>query len=106
MATPVKYQVAVAPTSRPFGLTGTGRHAAPDIPATLQVLDTQPGPLTWRDKVKAYYHTLIVFVGSALAVLSVVELPDQYGKWVATAVLILTTAKTALTANETWIEDL
>lgn len=106
MPTTVKYKVAAVPAARPLGLASTGRHAAPDIPATLQVLDTQPGPLTWRDKVKAYYHTLIIAVGSLLSVLSVIALPGEYGKYVAAAVLILTTVKTALTANETWISEL
>ena len=108
MPGPVKYKVAAVPAVRPpFGLVSTGpKHAAPDVPATVQVLDVKPGELTWRDKLKAYYHALIVFVGSLLAVLSVLELPDPAGKWVTTAVLIGTTVLTALKSNEVWISEL
>ncbi|MDQ2636162.1 MAG: hypothetical protein M3Y83_04695 [Actinomycetota bacterium] len=106
MPGPVKYKVAAVPSTPIRGLVSTGRHAAPEVPATVQVLATKPGELTWRDKLKAYYHALIVFVGSVLAVLSVVELPAEYGKWVSTAVLILTTVLTALKSNEVWISEL
>lgn len=106
MPAPVKYKVAAVPAVRPLGLVSTGRHAAPEVPATVQVLDTKPGALTWRDKLKAYYHALIVFVGSLLAVLSVLELPDPAGKWVTTVVLIGTTVLTALKSNEVWISEL
>lgn len=106
MPAPVKYKVAAVPAARPLGLVATGRHAAPDIPATLQVLDVQPGTVGWRDKLKAYYHTLIVAVGTILAILSEITLPGDAGRWVAIAVLVLTTVKTALTANEVWISEL
>lgn len=107
MTTLRKYKIAAVPIGpAPLGLVSTGRHAAPEAPAQIAILDAQPGPLTWRDKVKAYYHTLIVAVGSLLAVLSAVTLPGDAGKWVAAAVLVLTTIKTALTANEVWISEL
>ena len=102
----VKYRVAAAPAPRVLGLLSTGRHAAPEVPATVQVLDTQPGPVTWRDKLKAYYHSLIVFVGSILSVLTVITLPGQYGEWLAAAVLTMTTVLTALKSNEVWISEL
>ncbi|MDD7812639.1 hypothetical protein PP713_08730 [Mycobacterium sp. CSUR Q5927] len=102
----VKYRVAAVPAPKTVGLLSTGRHAAPEVPATVQVLDTKPGELSWRDKVKAYYHTLIVAVGSILSVLSAITLPGQAGEWVSTAVLIGTTVMTALTANEVWISEL
>lgn len=102
----MKYKITTAPAPRTLGLMSTGRHAAPDVPATIQVLDTQPGPLTWRDKAKAYYHTLIVLTGSLVAILSSLELPAEYAQWVPTAVLILTTVLTALKSNEVWISEL
>ena len=103
---PVKHKVAAVAAPQVLGLANTGRHAAPEIPATVKVLETKPGELTWLDKLKSYYHTLIVAVGSLLAILSAVSVPGEAGKWVAVAVLVLTTAKTALTANEVWIAEL
>ena len=102
----VKYRVAAAPAPRVLGLVSTGRHAAPEVPATVQVLDTQPGTVSWLDKAKAYYHTVIVLVGSVLALLTQANLPDGYDEWVPTAILILTTVLTALKSNEVWISQL
>lgn len=106
MSGPVKYKVVVAPVARTLGLMSAGRHSLPDIPATLQVLDTQPGALTWRDKLKSYWHTAIVAIGTLLAIVSTAALPAEWSQYVSTTILILTTVLTALKSNEVWISEL
>lgn len=101
-----KYRIAAVSLPKVTGLMSPGRHAAPEVGATVQVLDTQPGTVSWLDKAKAYYHTVIVLVGSVLTLLTQANLPDGYDEWVPTAILILTTVLTALKSNEVWISQL
>lgn len=78
---------------------------------TAAVVNSKAGPLTWRDKVKEYYHTIIIFVTSLVALLTQITplgnfLPEQYRGWLAAAVLIVGTILTFLKSNEVWVQKL
>lgn len=79
--------------------------------APVKVIAQKAGPVTWLDKAKAYYHALIVLVGSLLVTLNEVTpllnfLPDNGKQWVTGAIAVLTVAATALKSNEHWVDDL
>lgn len=75
------------------------------------VVKVKAGPVTWRDKIKAYYHTVIIVVTGLLAFLTEVTplgnfLPDQYRAWFAGGVLFVGSLVTFLKSNETWVNNL
>lgn len=77
----------------------------------VNVVDETSGPVTFLDKLKGYYHTLIVVIGSVLVILNEVTpvlnfLPDNGKQWVTGAIAVLTIAATALKSNEHWVDDL
>ena len=85
---------------------------APDGAAA--VIDSKLGPVTFTDKIKAYYHTLITVVGGILVVLNQVlpatHIIPGYGTqaagYVSAAIVFLTALVNALKSNETWVNAL
>lgn len=74
----------------------------------------KPGPVTFMDKVKKYYHTVIT-VGAAILVLlnqivaAVSWIPDYGPKaagYVSVAIVIVTAIVNALKSNEQWVNNL
>jgi hypothetical protein len=75
------------------------------------VVDSKPGPLTFTDKMKQYYHTLSVVIAAILVILNeVTPITSQFGEGVAKAVtaaiVVLTGIFNALKSNEVWVERL
>lgn len=72
------------------------------------------GAVNFGDKLKGYYHTLIVLVGAVIILLNQLSsalgwIPD-YGQkiavWISIALGVLTVLLTALKSNESWVDDL
>lgn len=75
------------------------------------VVDVKPGPLTFVDKLKGYYHTIIIIVAGLLAFLTEISplgqaLPEPYRSILAGAIIAVGALLTFLKSNEVWIERL
>ena len=78
------------------------------------VIDAKAGPVTFTDKIKAYYHTLITVIGAILVLLnqvaSAVHWIPNYGTqaagYVSAAIFFLTAVANALKSNEQWVNSL
>jgi hypothetical protein len=74
-------------------------------------LARKAGSVTFFDKVKGYYHTLITVVGSILALLNQFTpltnfLPDNVRGAITAAILFLTAVSNFLVSNQQWVNDL
>ena len=104
-----KEEAVVSPSNTP---TKQKQEIAPEGGAT--VIETKPGTVTFLDKIKAYYHTLITVVGGILVVLNQVlpatHIIPGYGTqaagYVSAAIVFLTALVNALKSNETWVNAL
>lgn len=104
-----KVKAPLVPTEPLTGPTKAQVVIEPD--GSPSVVNVKAGPVTWRDKVKAYYHTVIIVVTGLLAFLTEVTplgnfLPDQYRAWFAGGVLFVGALVTFLKSNETWVNNL
>ena len=80
--------------------------------AAPAAIDSKPGPVTAVDKVKGYYHTIIIVVTGLLAFLNQVGplgelLPEEGMKnFVTGAILFVGALLTFLKSNEVWVNRL
>ena len=80
--------------------------------AAPAAIDSKPGPVTAVDKVKGYYHTIIIVVTGLLAFLNQVgplgELLPEGGmkNFVTGAILFVGALLTFLKSNEVWVNRL
>lgn len=76
-----------------------------------KTLEVKEGQVTWVDKLKGYYHSLITLVGAILVFLNQITpmagfLPVEYRHWVDLAIIIATFVANVLKSNEYWVNDL
>lgn len=104
-----RLEVRTTPAPAAPGLLGAA-------PAGTAVIDTKPGDITWVDRAKAYWHTIIASIGGlALVVLEVAPdissgldaFPhsptwDSARHWLSLAVVIATVVVTKVKPNEVW----
>jgi len=100
----VAVRIEVSKAHNIYGLTG-----ARTVP--VQVLESKDGPVTLLDKVKGYYHTLIVLVSFLLILLNQLltmkdVVPPDLTKWIDLGILALTPVFTLLKSNEQWVDGL
>lgn len=106
-----KQRIEVAPRGIKVRVQRPGAAFADPPVAGVKVVATRAGAVTLLDKLKAYYHTLIVIVGSILVIVNEVTpllnfLPDGGKQYVSVAIGVLTAVATALKSNEHWVDDL
>lgn len=75
------------------------------------VVAESSGPVSFWDKAKNYYKTLISIVGLVLVVLNEITpmtsfLPENQRHWLSVAVVAVTALLTFLKSNETWFDSL
>lgn len=97
-------RIEVSKTPSVHGLVGSR-----SVP--VKVLDSKSGPVTWLDKIKAYYHTLIVMTSIVLAGLTYIltaegVVPPEWSPYVNLAIIVLTPVFTLLKNNEQWVDNL
>lgn len=81
---------------------------------TTAVIDSKPGPLTLFDRVKSYYHTLIILLAALLVLLNEVApfahwIPGygaQLAGFVSVAIVLVGAVVTFLKSNEHWVQSL
>lgn len=79
--------------------------------ANVKVVGEKSGDVTWLDRAKGYYHTLITLVGAVLVLLNQATpvfsfLPENWHGYVSVAIVFLTAAANFLKQNEQWVNDL
>jgi hypothetical protein len=86
--------------------------AVPTEDVPVKVTGRTEGPVTFMQKLAAYYKGLIVLVGAVLAFLTAPEigplthfLPVEYQHWVTVVIGFVTVLLTFLKSNEHWVED-
>ncbi|QHB37454.1 membrane protein [Mycobacterium phage Leopard] len=103
---PIKQRVEVVTAESPSGATPV------DVPAAeVVVVDQKQGTVTFTDKMKAYYHTIITIIGAILVLLNEVTpitdgLPDSWQRGLSVVIVFLTGVANALKSNEKWINAL
>jgi hypothetical protein len=98
-------RVEVASRSKAQVHTLVGNHAG------VKVVDSKPGPVSWLDKLKSYYHTAITLLGALLIFVNEVTpaldwLPGNDKQAVTVAIGFLTALANFLKSNEQWFEEL
>lgn len=84
------------------------------VPPKVVVKKELPGNVTWRDKLKAYYHTIFTAVGTILVMLNQIAavagwIPGygtQAAGYVSVAIGVVTVISNALKSNEQWVDSL
>lgn len=77
----------------------------------VRVVDSKPGPVSWLDRLKGYYHGLIAAAASLLVVLNEVSpvlnfLPGNLKHYFDVLVVVVGAALTFLKSNEVWVDGL
>ena len=80
------------------------------VDALKGVVERKIGTVNILDKAKAYYHTLITFLGAALATANYLlpftaGLPAMDRGYISGAILFVTGLLNVLVKNETWIDE-
>jgi hypothetical protein len=75
------------------------------------VVDTKPGEVKFTDKIKAYYHTIIMVTGAILILANEVSpitesLPESFRHSVTGAIALITLVTNVLKSNEQWVNAL
>ena len=81
---------------------------------TASVVNSAPGPVTFGDRVKAYYHTIFTFIAGILVLLNqvapIVHWIPGYGEqaagYVSVAIVFVTALINFLKSNEVWVDKL
>lgn len=92
---PMKVRVEAVPNS------------VPGVPADLKVIKEKPGTVTFLDRAKAYYHTIITVIAALVIFLNEITpisraLNEQQQHYFSVTVIFLTALLNFLKSNELW----
>ena len=81
------------------------------VDGTAAVVKSKPGQVNWKDKAKAYWHTIITVIGAILVLLNqITPITSQFGGNVQmvtnTVIVFLTAFVNFLKSNEIWVNAL
>jgi hypothetical protein len=98
-------------TRHPAGKQVTKARVEVQPSGQAAIVETAPGPVTFIDKAKGYYHTLITLIGTVLVMVNeLTPVTDHFSPTIRHGITVFVLAATvvvnALKSNEQWVDSL